>query len=56
MAEARKQFGQGKSLADTLSFLNTQAAISMVKNVQPKRNPYVGQTIKDYAFMEYSYP
>ena len=42
MSAARSQFSQGRSLADTLNFLNTQAAISMAKSVQQKRNPFAG--------------
>lgn len=37
MKAARAQFRQGQSLADTLNFLNTQAAISMAKSIKPKR-------------------
>lgn len=40
MNAARDQFIQPMSLADTLNFLNTQAAISMAKSVRPKRNPF----------------
>ena len=39
MKAARAQFSQGRSLADTLNFLNTQAAITMAKNIHPKRSP-----------------